>query len=304
MAAMARWISKAASRISCDVFFYEDGAAASASTRSRQARCKLGLGAATGIEMPGEHAGLIPSARLEAEDIQAWPGSRATRSAPASARAMSPPRRCSCAQQAARHRQRQGGRRRAWCIRWAAKLQPRPRPRSWISRDEALARVRGGMNRVTNEPGGTAYALRITEPGFEMAGKTGTAQVRAYTEEAAWRRHHQERELAWKLRDHALVHRLRAGGASQLCLRPASSSMASDGHPQVQMARDILLFTQKRDPLKHAHRLSASRRPSRRTAAPRGAADGASPLCRRQAHLVLGRQAAGSELGPGAADRA
>ncbi len=33
---------------------------------------------------------------------------------------------------------------------------------------------------VTNVPGGTAYAWRIAEPGFEMAGKTGTAQVRAY----------------------------------------------------------------------------------------------------------------------------
>ena len=46
--------------------------------------------------------------------------------------------------------------------------------------DEALAAVRDGMNAVMNEPGGTAYAWRITEPGFEMAGKTGTAQVRVY----------------------------------------------------------------------------------------------------------------------------
>ncbi|OFW79937.1 MAG: penicillin-binding protein 2 [Alphaproteobacteria bacterium RIFCSPLOWO2_01_FULL_40_26] len=37
--------------------------------------------------------------------------------------------------------------------------------------------VQEGMNRVVNEPGGTAYGKRIAIKGFEMAGKTGTSQV-------------------------------------------------------------------------------------------------------------------------------
>lgn len=37
--------------------------------------------------------------------------------------------------------------------------------------------VQEGMNRVVNEPGGTAYGKRIAAKGFEMAGKTGTSQV-------------------------------------------------------------------------------------------------------------------------------
>ena len=39
------------------------------------------------------------------------------------------------------------------------------------------------MNAVTNEPGGTAFPWRITQVGFEMAGKTGTAQVHHISKE-------------------------------------------------------------------------------------------------------------------------
>ena len=76
--------------------------------------------------------------------------------------------------------------------------------------DEALVKVRSGMNKVMNEGGGTAYSWRIAEPGFEMAGKTGTAQVRVYSNEEHARGMTKNSALDWKLRDHALVHRLRA----------------------------------------------------------------------------------------------
>ena len=45
------------------------------------------------------------------------------------------------------------------------------------------------MIAVANEPGGTAYAWRITEPAFAMAGKTGTAQVRVISAEERRHRH-------------------------------------------------------------------------------------------------------------------
>lgn len=46
-----------------------------------------------------------------------------------------------------------------------------------IKNDNHLNLVLEGMNKVVNEPGGTAYYRRIIEAGFEMAGKTGTSQV-------------------------------------------------------------------------------------------------------------------------------
>lgn len=46
-----------------------------------------------------------------------------------------------------------------------------------IKNPEHLQFVLEGMNKVVNDPRGTAYYRRITESGFEMAGKTGTSQV-------------------------------------------------------------------------------------------------------------------------------
>jgi len=46
-----------------------------------------------------------------------------------------------------------------------------------LTKPEYVKFVQQGMNRVMNEPGGTAYGKRIDIKGFEMAGKTGTSQV-------------------------------------------------------------------------------------------------------------------------------
>src|SRR3546814_12539141 len=46
---------------------------------------------------------------------------------------------------------------------------------------EHLRIVREGMDAVSNDPRGTAYRARIKEEGFELAGKTGTSQVRRIT---------------------------------------------------------------------------------------------------------------------------
>ncbi len=54
--------------------------------------------------------------------------------------------------------------------------------------------------------------------------------------------------LDWKLRDHGLFIAF-APVAQPKYACACVVEHGSDGHPQVLMARDILLFTQKRDPL-------------------------------------------------------
>lgn len=46
-----------------------------------------------------------------------------------------------------------------------------------VKNQEHVKFVLEGMNRVVNNPRGTSYFRRITEKGYEMAGKTGTSQV-------------------------------------------------------------------------------------------------------------------------------
>ncbi len=46
-----------------------------------------------------------------------------------------------------------------------------------ITKQQHLRFIQEGMNRVVNDPSGTAYGKRINIKDFEMAGKTGTSQV-------------------------------------------------------------------------------------------------------------------------------
>lgn len=69
---------------------------------------------------------------------------------------------------------------------------------------EYLNVVKQGMYDVVNVPGGTAYASRFNIDGHEMAGKTGSTQVRRITMKERQTRILRQDELPWKYRDHAL----------------------------------------------------------------------------------------------------
>jgi penicillin-binding protein 2 len=130
------------------------------------------------------------------------------------------------------------------------KVLPRPEAAKLDFSDNALARVRNGMNKVTNEAGGSAYAWRITEPGFEMAGKTGSAQVRVYSEGQHGGAITKNENLEWKLRDHAIFIAYAPVNDPKYAIVSIIEHGATVAHPHVQMARDVMLFCQKRDPAK------------------------------------------------------
>lgn len=64
--------------------------------------------------------------------------------------------------------------------------------------------VRGGMFAVVNEPQGTAPAARLSIPGVQMAGKTGSAQVRRVPRALRESGHFNSMNLPWEYRPHAL----------------------------------------------------------------------------------------------------
>ncbi len=72
-----------------------------------------------------------------------------------------------------------------------------------------LAYVRDAMWSVTSEPGGTAYRQNpfgtdTTVKGIEMAGKTGTGQVRGISAAERATGIRKNEKLPWKLRDHSI----------------------------------------------------------------------------------------------------
>jgi penicillin-binding protein 2 len=229
---------------SCDVFFYEVARRLGIDKMEAAARA-LGLGTATGIEIPGENGGFIPGAAWkEARFGIPWqmgetlvtgigqgyvlvtPLQLATLAARiASGRAVSP--------------------RITHTVGNAS--QPRPLPDPLPFSDEAFAAVRMGMNAVVNG-GGTASRWRITEPGMEMAGKTGTAQVRRITKEERASGVLKDTALPWNLRDHGLFIAFAPVEAPRYALACIVEHGAL-GHPQVQIAHDVLKFAQTRNPL-------------------------------------------------------
>ena len=92
-----------------------------------------------------------------------------------------------------------------------------------------------------------------------MAGKTGTAQVRVISKRGTRDGMTKNESLPWKLRDHALFIGFAPVDRAALCLRLVIEHGAHRRHPQVQMARDVLLFAQQRDPLGQPARLSGQR---------------------------------------------
>jgi len=230
---------------SCDVFFYETARKLGIDAIEQSAR-KLGLGAVTGIELPGEHSGLVPSRAWKQKTFkEAWqPGDTLSVGIGQGYITVTP---LQLVQQAARLASGKAVSPRL-VHSVGGKVLPRPEPVKLDFNDEALARVRNGMNRTMNEGGGTAYNWRITQPGFEMAGKTGTAQVRAYTNEEHARGIIKNSALDWKLRDHALF----IGYAPVINPKYAIVSIIEHGavpaHPHVASARDVMLLCQQRDP--------------------------------------------------------
>jgi penicillin-binding protein 2 len=246
---------------SCDVFFYET-ARRLGIDKIQEVALKLGLGAETGIELPGERSGFIPTrawkkkrygvAWQQGDTLSCGIGQGYVTATPLQL-ALETTRIASGLNVSPRLVHMIGG-----------ELMRRQSPGPLDLSEEGLARVREGMNQVTNVPGGTAYAFRISEPGFEMAGKTGTAQVRAYSREEHLRGVTKNSALDWKLRDHGLFIAF-APVAQPKYACACLVEHGSDGHPQVLIARDVLLFTQKRDPLSRpaAYPIKAASLPAR-----------------------------------------
>jgi len=232
-------------QVSCDVFFYEV-ARRLGIDKMHDAALLLGLGQRTGIEIPGERPGFMPSSewKLHRLGVPWQVGDSLSAGIGQGYVTATPLQLCTYAARVASGR--------AVMPRLVHvvgnTLQPRPVPESLPFSDEALAAVRAGMNAVTNEPGGTAYGNRIADAGLEMAGKTGTAQVRVITKAERGSGVKKNSALPWNLRDHGLF----IGFAPVAAPRYACACLtehASDGHPQVNIVRDVLRFAQQRNVL-------------------------------------------------------
>ncbi len=233
-------------RHSCDVFFYDVSRRIGVDRIAEMAR-RFGLGDRTGLDLPHERGGLIPSiAWKKATFGKGWDMGETLVASIGQGYVLATPLQLAlmtC-------RLSNGG--------YAVKPHLTKQIKSvsgeqtaWPSlgvKKENLDVVLRGMYEVSNAPNGTAYKSRIVEAGYELAGKTGSAQVRRITMAERSTGVKKNEDLPWRERDHALFVAFAPVQAPRYACSVFVEHGGGGGAVAGPIARDILLECQKRDP--------------------------------------------------------
>lgn len=247
---------------SCDVYFY-DIAKRIGIDRIAAMATRFGLGTKTGIELPSEKGGVIPTRAWKKALIgTAWQQGETLISGIGQGFVLTTP--LQLAVMTARIAN--GGK--AVVPRLIRPAEVDGKEEEPVFKDLGISKrsldvVREGMNRVINVQRGTAYRARISEEGMEMSGKTGTAQVRRISKAERDHRVLKNHERPWRERDHALF----VGYAPSDNPRYAVSVIVEHGgggsKVAAPIARDLLLATQKRDPADRTLTPAAAKAPAK-----------------------------------------
>jgi penicillin-binding protein 2 len=120
--------------------------------------------------------------------------------------------------------------------------------------EKLLHDVREGMWAVVNEAGGTAPKARLADPSVQLAGKTGSAQVRRVSRELRESGHFDSDKLPWEYRPHALFVAYAPYDAPRYALSVVIEHGNAGADAAAPVARAIMAETLRRDP---ANRTSA-----------------------------------------------
>jgi penicillin-binding protein 2 len=233
---------------SCDVFFFELARRVGIDKVAAMAN-RFGLGVDLDIELPGSRRGLIPTKAWAAARGHQWGiGDTVNCGIGQGFVEATPLGLCTYVSRVATGRAVQPHLTRTI----AGVQQPGSQPSDWPSMNLAereLHLVREGMFAVVNEAGGTAPLARLNLPGVQLAGKTGSSQVRHVSRELREHGNFNSANLKWEFRPHALF----------VCFAPydapryAVSLVVEHGNAAAQvaapLARDIMLDVLSRDPV-------------------------------------------------------
>lgn len=185
---------------SCDIYFYEVARRAGIDRISAMAE-KFGFGAVTGIDLPGEKAGLVPNRRWkEAIYGEQWLQGDTYNIGIGQGYLLTTPLQLTVMTAALAN----DGRR----------VTPRiivPDRRELISANGEilnlskahLSLIRKAMYDVVNHPNGTARRAHVDVDGQHIAGKTGSAQVKRISMKERETGVRKQNEIPWAERDHA-----------------------------------------------------------------------------------------------------
>jgi penicillin-binding protein 2 len=104
------------------------------------------------------------------------------------------------------------------------------------------------MFAVVNEAGGSAPQARLNMPGVQMAGKTGSSQVRRVSRWVREHGHFNSANLPWEFRPHALFVCFAPCDAPRYAIAVVVEHGNAGADIAAPLARDIMRDTLLRDP--------------------------------------------------------
>lgn len=124
-----------------------------------------------------------------------------------------------------------------------------------------LAVVHEGMFRVVNSSRGTAYAARIVQKGLEMAGKSGTSQVKGITLAEREEGLPNINNVPWEEREHAVFIAFAPVGNPRYAIAVLVEHGGGGSSVSGPIARDVLREVQRRDPARKGRKQLAGDNP-------------------------------------------
>ncbi len=262
---------------SCDVFFYEVARRTGIDAIAAMAN-RFGLGVRPAIELPEARAGLVPTRAWREGHGHHWnPGDTVVHGIGQGFLEIAPVQLATMAARIATGRAVEPHLTRS--VGGAA--SPGADPASWPALDVPapyLHMVREGMWAVVNEPGGTAPLARLDLPGVQLAGKTGSTQVRHVSREMREHGHFNSESLPWEFRPHALFVAFAPYDAPRYALAVVVEHGNAGAQRAAPLARAIMTDVLLRDPANRAAPAPAAPRVTARAeAAPIAPPDGPPP---------------------------
>jgi penicillin-binding protein 2 len=247
---------------SCDIYFYDVSRRIGIERIAAMSR-KLGLGDAVNLDLPGELSGTIPTKDWKRANIgEPWQGGETLVTAIGQGFVLTTPL------QLAVMTARLAGRRNV-TPHLARELEPRADDTPGQQAVDAAMAAAGepdlfppvelperhldlihhAMDAVVNDREGTAYSKRITREGWEMAGKTGTSQVRRITMAERRKGVIKNEDLPWRRRDHGLFVGYAPVHAPRYAVAVVVEHGGGGSSAAAPIARDLLAEAQRLDPL-------------------------------------------------------
>ncbi|MEO1090834.1 MAG: penicillin-binding protein 2 [Pseudomonadota bacterium] len=241
---------------SCDVYFYEVGRRVGIDAIAAMAK-RFGLGGATGVDLPNERAGLMPTQAWKRDALgEVWqPGETVVCSIGQGYVSATP---LQLAVMTARIAN--GGKAvRPWLVRPpVGAAAPTVTVGDVGVSAHALELVQEGMYEVVNGRRGTARKQKLLSEHDMMAGKTGTSQVKRITRAERAAGLHKRKDRPWRDRHHALFVGYAPHDAPRYAVSVVVDHGGSGSKAAAPIARDLLQTVLDLDP--SGSRISAERR--------------------------------------------